>query len=252
MGTNAHLYNELATGTKPGNPLDNSRNSIWIIGDTEFYRYDFPSLLEVLLQFHPNQPKAASVGCSTGEEAYSLILSGWKPGLTVVGYDTNQERLATARTGEYKIYQDKFYRRADIPDKEIFKSSLARLCSVGGDFTVNDVEEDRYVVTIGKQAKSRARFLEHDILSGPLPEKYQMIFIMNLLMYFSEQGANTALWNLWESLEPNGLVVPSYGYEQRAQLNPQSFGFIELPIRPEPTIPSQETTYLVLLKPAKQ
>jgi chemotaxis methyl-accepting protein methylase len=149
--------------------------------------------------------RVASVGCSTGQEPYSLLLSNWenKDRLKIDGFDSNTSSLEKAIKGEYQI----------------------DLAGITGEY--QDVEnlglanpKEAYVITekviAGRKAhffnftdtlKRRVFFQNHDIFESPLPEKYDVILLLNVLMHYKPKGRERILHNIHESMEDGGWLL---------------------------------------------
>lgn len=85
------------------------RSSKEVVPGTTFFFREPSSLKTVVERLAPKfgpQVTIASVGCSTGEEVYSLLLearlNGWESNFNVDGYDYREDRLMVARSGKYK------------------------------------------------------------------------------------------------------------------------------------------------------
>jgi chemotaxis methyl-accepting protein methylase len=134
-------------------------------------------------------------GCSSGEEAYSIVMSLQATGLERAGrswevdaFDLSPIRLARARLGVYP--QSAFRGCGD----EVQKSG----------FTAKD--DGFHLAPVHRIG---ARFFEHNLVS-PQPgddfEPYDVIFCRNVLIYFSESGFHRALSFLRRQLRPQGYL----------------------------------------------
>lgn len=134
-----------------------------------------------------------SVGCSTGEEAYSLViaLSPYCPELTVLGTDISVESLEVARLGRYGSWSFRERKPQSIPG----------LSPSGGLWEVSP--QLRACVTF------REGNLAHDpvIPPPPLPEQVDIIFCRNVLLYFNPTLAHHIFEKLCESVAEGGLLV---------------------------------------------
>ena len=52
------------------------------------------------------------------------------------------------------------------------------------------------------------RFQVHDILQDPLPEKFDAVVVLNVLVHYAKKGREKILMNLHESLNDGGWLLP--------------------------------------------
>jgi len=134
----------------------------------------------------------ASLGCSTGEEAYTLALAAVEtfgtlggPNVEIVGLDLSRRALAVARSGEYppaslrelsEAQRERGFLRQ--PDGFRVRPEISRL----------------------------VRFAQHNLMS-PLPlVGIDVIFCRNVLIYFSPSSANVVLSHIRDALTPKGWL----------------------------------------------
>lgn len=175
------------------------------VHETHFFRHA-PSLNlirdEWLPQWLASVPAdrslhALSVGCSTGEEAYTLAmvldaaLSGFEPqrlfGITAT--DVSQPALAMARQAMYPMH-----RLAEIPANYRERS-------------VEAVDGDQFRIV--EKLRKRVGFACVNLLHAsraPL-RKLDLIFCQNVLIYFARERRGELLDALARLLQPNGLLV---------------------------------------------
>ena len=173
------------------------------VHETHFFRHP-PSmnlirdewLPQWLSQAAPDQSlHALSVGCSTGEEAYSLAMlfdqalpAQRRFGITAT--DVSQAALSVAKTGEYPLR-----RLAEIP-------SSYRACATG---ELPGGEQFR----IAEKLRKRIGFACVNLLHAsraPL-RKLDLIFCQNVLIYFARERRSELLDGLAGLLHPGGLLV---------------------------------------------
>ena len=137
-----------------------------------------------------------SAACSSGEEPYSLAiclaenaprLAGWT--LKVVGTDICETALQTARTATYgpkaleHVSPERLARHfvADTATKDTWrlKPAVAALCE----------------------------FRRHNLLEPMAGQKFDCIFIRNVLIYFDRTSKPIALRHLIDSLQGGGCLV---------------------------------------------
>ncbi len=175
-----------------------------VINLSYFFRQYAAYFDEIVAPHFPQEQlvRIASVGCATGEEPFSLLMQLWerRQGFSIDGYDVNPENLEVAKKGVYiltSLQEEKF---KAIPKKdEIF--SIENMPKEEASF------EDEKRAVFSDEAKTFIRFRESDILTGALPEKYDIIFLQNVLLHFSPLGRILALSHLRESCTKGALLV---------------------------------------------
>ena len=175
------------------------------VHETHFFRH-LPSLEMIRDEWLPGWLKTAapdaslhalSIGCSTGEEAYSLALmldtelSRASPPrrFGVTATDVSQAALTVARNAEYPMR-----RLAEIP-----------AAYRGGVEPLPDGES----VRIADRLRKRVGFACVNLLHAsraPL-RKLDLIFCQNVLIYFARERRGQMLDALAGLLQPNGLLV---------------------------------------------
>lgn len=175
-----------------------------LIGVTQFFRDPDTwaylienSLPELLTNRRPEDPlRAWVVGCSTGEEAYSLAmafteaLEQVRPGedlnLKIFASDISPDAIAVARRGQYS------------PDIEsaVTNDRLARF------FT----RHDNYY-QIKPSIRDKVLFASHDVILDPPFARLDLIVCRNLLIYFNLALQKRILPLFHYSLGPNGLLM---------------------------------------------
>jgi type IV pilus assembly protein PilK len=146
-----------------------------------------------------------SVGCSTGEETYTLALEMEKLRTNlkdtskesflygVTGVDVSYPSLAIAREGIYKEKQMDF-----VPDT-----------TVNNFFSpVSDGH-----VAIDDRIKKRTCFVQANIseLDESFNQKFDVIYCQNVLIYFKKENKNLVINELSKRLAPGGLLVLGHG-----------------------------------------
>jgi chemotaxis protein methyltransferase CheR len=132
-----------------------------------------------------------SVGCASGEEAYSLALlvDELAPGglsVAILGTDISAPVLEAARSGLYDPA-----RLAEVPP----------------------VVLDRYFIREGhryrlcERIRSRVRFEQHDLLAAPAYSGMDLILCRNVLIYFSRDEQARILERFAAALPLGGVLV---------------------------------------------
>jgi two-component system, chemotaxis family, CheB/CheR fusion protein len=175
-----------------------------LIGVTSFFRdppvweYLADVGLPELLGRHTEEQslRAWVVGCSTGEEAYSLAMvfneaaqrlpKRYKFRLQIFASDLSPEAIATARRGRYPL---------SISDN-VSAARLARFF---------DTHDTYY--QISKIIRDMVLFAQHDVVLDPPFTKLDLIACRNLLIYFDPTLQRRLLPLFHYSLRPGGLLL---------------------------------------------
>ncbi len=187
------------------------------VHETGFFRYEdhHRALRELVLPalVRTGGPRArlCSVGCATGEEAYSIAMtvreSGVRPGtVDIVALDVSRQALGRAVQGVYPPG-----RTAAVPP-----DYLARyFVRAPGGFSV--VPALRQMI----------RFRHHDIRRGFYIGKFDVIFCCNVLLYFTPTVKQQVLARLAESLTDGGYLF--LGHADGSGLPGSPFSVRDLP-----------------------
>jgi len=140
---------------------------------------------------------AWSVGCATGEEAYSLAMVidrglGTVPGRSYFGItatDVSQPALAAGREGSYAVA-----RRSEIPDE--FAHRYVKL-----------VDDQSFA--IDERLRRRVAFSVFNLLDlGRAPVKeIDLIFCQNVMIYFPRERRLEMLAGFARLLKPGGVMI---------------------------------------------
>jgi len=165
--------------------------------ETYFFRemkhFDF--LRRVLLQHKRSNVRVWSAACSTGEEPYSLAmvladalgLLPWE----IFATDINHKVIKRASRG---VYSDRVIEK--IP-----KNYLYNYC-------LNGIRSREGLVLIDKKLRSRIRFEQMNLNGGwPYYEPFDVIFLRNILIYFSEQTRKILVRRIVQQLRPGGYLM---------------------------------------------
>ena len=136
-----------------------------------------------------------SVGCSTGQEPYSLAMkmaeqperwAGWD--VRILATDISPSIIATARTGRYSHFEI----QRGLPTRAMLEWFEAD----GSDWLLRGAIRDR------------VRFAEHNLLSDPLPPgPFDMILCRNMLFYLTPDHRKRAVKRLSDALAADGLFM---------------------------------------------
>ena len=187
-----------------------------LIKETHFFRhrpsFDFVSR-SVFRQISEGMTSTSawSVGCSTGEEAYSIAMAinaayetcDKKPLFGVVGSDISHQALMSARSGIYHSRQLK--QVTEFEKRQYFTEMSAT------EFSVSE------------STKRRVCFLNSNIFNIPkhsFANNLDIIYCQNVLIYFKRWRRREIIQSLAQCLKPGGLLVLGVGEcsEQPSQL----------------------------------
>lgn len=142
-----------------------------------------------------------SVGCATGEEAYSLAmvmndcfeLAALNPYYGITAFDLSMTALATARKGRYAK------RKIETVKAEEFKRYTKQMTD--GNYEIVSRLRERVCFT-------QANIINHNNLPGV---KVDVIFCQNLLVYFRRWLRRDILNAFTDHLKPGGILVTGLG-----------------------------------------
>jgi chemotaxis protein methyltransferase CheR len=173
------------------------------INETSFFRDGRPfellrtELLPSLIEKRMNTRKLRlwSAACSTGQEAYSLamllrehfpLLASWD--IRIEGTDFSAEMVARASAGRYH--------RIEI------NRGLPARCVVR--FFEHQGEE----WAIKPEIRQMCNFRQADLCQTPLPfgERFDVIFLRNVMLYFSNESRRKVLAETHRLLAPDGTL----------------------------------------------
>lgn len=171
--------------------------SVCSVGETMFMRHpdQFRALKNLVMAGavgEPNRPLSVwSAGCSTGEEAYSLaaLLAAFPGGVHVLGTDVSGRSIEKARTARYRYW------------------SLRGVDPVS---TTSWLELDSVNAEVRSPIRHLVEFKVHNLMTDPCPEKVDIIFCRNVLLYFREDTAAKVLEKFYEALNPAGVLFLGY------------------------------------------
>jgi len=166
------------------------------VGETRFFRdpAQWQALQSIVLpSLNSERVRALSVGCSTGEEAYTLAMvldqeaHSFDDGFRVVGLDRSDAALSVARAGVYPASATN-----DLP-----ASLLARYLDPAG----------AGAMAVVQPLRARVSFVTRDVMNGVPPGQYEIITCKNMLIYFGEQARARVVESLLRVLSPNGALL---------------------------------------------
>ena len=190
--------------------------------ETSFFRYPavydalekkiLPEVQERKFWESPRTLRIWSAGCSTGEEPYSIAVSlcqslkfaeAWE--IEILATDISRRALRHAERGVYS------------------KRSLQ-------DVSLGQVETYFTAMKHGFQLKPRIRrmisFAQMNLVESVYVGKFDCIFCMNVLMYFSDERRIAILRRFYDALEPGGYFL--LGHSETLSNVPMKFESIVL------------------------
>lgn len=140
-----------------------------------------------------------SVGCSTGQEAYSVAMlfaehpMRWRDWhIEIIGTDVARSVVTAAREGNYSQFQ------------------IQR--GLGVAQMVSFFEETRTGWRASEALRRMVRFEAHNLLDGPPePGRFDLILCRNVLLYFDRPTRERAFSRLSSALAPDGLLMLGAG-----------------------------------------
>lgn len=137
-----------------------------------------------------------SAACSSGEEVYSIAMTladtlGEQGPWEVLGSDISLSVLAKAQRGHYPIERARL-----VP-----KSLLHRYCLKG-------TGPHEGTLLVSKSLRQRVQFTQVN-LSASLPHmgQFDLVFLRNVMIYFSKETKRKVIARIVSTLRPNGLLV---------------------------------------------
>ena len=140
-----------------------------------------------------------SVGCSTGQEAYSLAMTLAEQGprwrdwsIDILATDVAPSVVAAAREGHYSQFQ------------------IQR--GLGALQMVTHFEETRTGWQANAALRAMVRFQTHNLLDlAPPPGRFDLILCRNVLLYFDRATRTRAFERLADALAPDGRLMLGAG-----------------------------------------
>jgi chemotaxis protein methyltransferase CheR len=166
------------------------------VGETRFFRdpAQWQALRsQVLPGLGVERVRALSVGCSTGEEAYTLAMvldqeaSLFEDGFRVVGMDRSEAALTVARAAIYPTSS-----ASDLP-----APLQARYLDSAG----------RDALSVVQRIRAQVSFVTRDVMNGLPPGQYEIVLCKNMLIYFGEQARARVVETLLHALVPGGALL---------------------------------------------
>lgn len=142
-----------------------------------------------------------SAACSTGEEVYSIAITVQNKLdilsknilLRILGSDIDSEVLKKAASGIYYKSEMKF----DVPQNILLK------------YFISNKIGNKPCYKFSNSYRNSIKFIKYNIVSniGTLAIKFDVIFLRNVLIYFSEENKDRVVKNMLSKLNLNGILI---------------------------------------------
>lgn len=190
-------------------------------GETHFLRTEphFDALLGVVVRewqaghTRGQRLRIASLGCSTGEETYSIAMvlheqlsAEELADIEITGVDVNSRALAAARAARYEAHQL----------RDLSETRRKRWFTHHG---------ERWL--LNAELRASVRFLQHNLLD-PLPfAGLDAVFCRNVLIYFRRPAVAACFAEFHSALRPGGYLF--LGHSESAFGFPEFFEPLQVP-----------------------
>lgn len=197
-----HLVTKLVTGSSPA--LTEQVIEALLNNETFFFRDKLPfdllmgGPLKRIETARAAEKRIAiwSVGCSTGQEAYSIAMTfaeqevrwrGWK--IEIVATDISRSAVERARAGRYSQFEV----QRGLPVMQMVRWFG---------------EEGEGGWQIAQKLKDMVRFEVRNIVDRPPePKQFDMILCRNVLLYFAPDMRRLAFSRMADALAPHGALM---------------------------------------------
>jgi chemotaxis protein methyltransferase CheR len=157
------------------------------------------------------------VGCSTGEEVYSMAIllheEGLYPRCRVYATDMNEAVLAQAKAGIFPLARLQEY--------------TGNYLQAGGTGSFSEYYTAKYGNVIFQRSLSEnVVFAQHNLVTDGSFNEFQVILCRNVLIYFNGALAGRVHRLLYESLAPSGLMA--LGNRESIRFTPHEACYEEL------------------------
>ena len=190
--------------------------------ETSFFRY--PGVYEafekrVLPELHvkkfwknPRVLRVWSAGCSTGEEPYSIAI-------------TIADSLANADAWDVEILATDIGRHAlDHGERGVYAGRS--IASINGQQLAAHFAAVRHGHHVRPRIRKMVKFVQMNLSSAVYVGKMDIIFCMNVLIYFSEERKRELVQRFYDTLEPGGYLF--LGHSESISKMPVKFQAIVL------------------------
>jgi chemotaxis protein methyltransferase CheR len=195
LNSYGEYFRLLTSGTVPGEVQ--IAVDLLTTNETYFFRepkhFDFLREHALAIRKRNQVFRVWSAACSTGEEAYSIAMvladclesDAWE----VLGSDISTRVLQRAHAAHYPVERAKY----------ISPSYLQRFCLKG-------VDAQQGTLLVARSLRTKVRFMQIN-LNVPLPQlgTFDMIFLRNVMIYFSGDTKRQVVGRVLSLLKPGGI-----------------------------------------------
>lgn len=200
-----------------------STNETFFQRGTDHYDVLSKHIIPNLLKNNNPHIKIWSAGCSSGEEPYDIcmVMNDLKDifprlSFSILATDLSQEELTKAQRGEYgdhsiqKLtpYQRNKYFEEVIPEQSNFPFS-------------------KEVLQVKPFLKNNIEFRQHNLVTDKYPQKFDVIFCRNVMIYFDQKVQVKILQGFYNALIPYSFLF--IGHSESLQVLNSPFEFKRFP-----------------------
>jgi chemotaxis protein methyltransferase CheR len=183
--------------------------------DPSFYRA-FRARVVPLLRDYPFA-RIWHVGCSTGEEVYSMAILLYEEGLyprcRIYATDMNEAVLAQAKAGIFPL--------------ALLQEYTGNYLKAGGTGSFSEYYTARYDhVIFQRHLSENVAFAQHNLVTDSSFNEFHVILCRNVLIYFNGALTERVHRLLYESLAPSGLLA--LGNRESIRFTPHEACYEEL------------------------
>jgi chemotaxis protein methyltransferase CheR len=165
--------------------------------DPGFWRVMREEIIPGILLNH-KQFKIWHAGCSSGEEVFSMAIllkeMGIHEDVTLIATDLDVNILEKAKSGSYPI------KNMELNEKNYIRFQGTR--------TLKDYyREENGKAIFDKELVNNVSFRKHDLVTGEVFNKFDLILCRNVMIYFNQALQNDVLKKFHESLFKYGYLA---------------------------------------------
>jgi chemotaxis protein methyltransferase CheR len=165
--------------------------------DPSFWRIMREEIIPAILLNH-KQFKIWHAGCSSGEEVLSMSIMLQELGIlqdvTVIATDLDINILDKAKTGVYPI------KNMELNEKNYIRFQGTRSFK-------DYYQEENGMAVFNKELLMNVSFRRHDLVTGDIFNKFDLILCRNVMIYFNQVLQNEVLKKFHESLFKYGYLA---------------------------------------------
>lgn len=147
-----------------------------------------------------------SLPCSNGEEAYTLAILGLESDIymEVVGMDVNPQLIEIAFGGKIYIPTPRF-KNINPWIEAGYVRTIPKTTREQKELSTANIEIAQFVM-------DRCEFFNFDVLEKHLEDKFDAIYCLNLFVYLTDLGKETALKNIVSGMNSGSLLIVDQPY----------------------------------------